>query len=193
MSGSTIQATLSFWLIIPQNESEQMMKSYFKFLFVREPFELILSAYIDKFFNHDPAFYSLRGPDIAPTRYVSGAETSYKSIITFEEFVNFVVRLHETDEFCNEHWQTFNKLRYPCGIDYEFIGGFENLQKEVRHVSEISSLKKANISLPEILISLKNPALNKSALLSFLQRMTRMDMDWPWTLNRFLSLYYLIF
>ena len=134
----------------PQNESEQMLKSYFKFLFVREPFERILSAYIDKFFNHDPAFYSLRGPDIAPTRYVSGAETSYKSIITFEEFVNFVVRLHETDEFCNEHWQTFHKLRYPCGIDYDFIGGFENLQKEVRHVSEISSFKKANISLPEI-------------------------------------------
>ena len=30
-------------------------------------------------------------------------------------------------------------------------------------------------------------------LLSFLQRMTRMDMDWPWTLNRFLFLFYLIF
>ena len=33
----------------PQNESEQMMKSYFKFLFVREPFKRVLSAYIDKF------------------------------------------------------------------------------------------------------------------------------------------------
>ena len=134
----------------PQNESEQMMKSYFKFLFVREPFERILSAYIDKFFNYDPAFYSLWGPDIAPTRYVSGEETSYKSIITFEEFVNFVVRLHENDEFRNEHWQTFDTLCHPCGIDYDFIGGFENLEKEVRHVFEISSLKHANVSLPEI-------------------------------------------
>ena len=134
----------------PQNESQQMMKSYFKFLFVREPFERILSAYIDKFFNYDPAFYSLWGPDIAPTRYVSGEETSYKSIITFEEFVNFVVRLHENDEFRNEHWQTFDKLCHPCGIDYDFIGGFENLEKEVRHVFEISSLKHANVSLPEI-------------------------------------------
>ena len=134
----------------PQNESEQMMKSYFKFLFVREPFERILSAYTDKFFSYDPAFYSLWGPDIAPTRYVSGAETSYKSIITFEEFVNFVGRLHENDEFRNEHWQTFDKLCHPCGIDYDFIGRFGNLEKEVRHVFEISSLKHANVSLPEI-------------------------------------------
>ena len=37
-----------------------------------------------------------------------------------------------------------------CGIDYDFIGGFENLEKEVRHVFEISSLKHANVSLPEI-------------------------------------------
>ena len=36
-----------------------------------------------------------------------------------------------------------------CGIDYDFIGGFENLEKEVRHVFEISGLKQANISLPE--------------------------------------------
>ena len=81
---------------------------------------------------------------------MSGAETSYKSIITFQQFVNFVVRLHETDEFCNEHWQTFDKLCHPCGIDYDFIGGFENLEKEVRHVFEIPSLKQTNISLPEI-------------------------------------------
>ena len=37
-----------------------------------------------------------------------------------------------------------------CGIDYDFIGGFENLEKEVRHILEISGLKQANISLPEI-------------------------------------------
>ena len=37
-----------------------------------------------------------------------------------------------------------------CGIDYDFIGGFENLEKEVRHILEISGLKQANISPPEI-------------------------------------------
>ena len=37
-----------------------------------------------------------------------------------------------------------------CGIDYDFIGGFENLEKEVRRILEISGLKQANISLPEI-------------------------------------------
>ena len=30
-----------------------------------------------------------------------------------------------------------------CGIDYDFIDGFENLEKEVRHVFEISGLKQS--------------------------------------------------
>ena len=76
--------------------------------------------------------------------------SSAESIKRFKESVNFVVRLHETDEFRNEHWQTFDELFHPCGIDYDFIGGFENLEKEVRHILEISGLKQANISLPEI-------------------------------------------
>ena len=141
-----------------------MMKSYFKFLLVREPFERILSAYIDKFFNYDPAFYSLWGPDIAHPRYMSIAE----SIITFKESVNFVVRLHETDEFRNEHRQTFDKLCHPCGIDYDFIGGFENLEKEVRHVLEISGLKQANITLPEI-----KPSKTSSKIPSFYSQLSK--------------------
>ena len=38
---------------------------------------------------------------------------------------------------------TFDELCHPCGIDYDFIGGFENLEKEVRHILEISGLKQA--------------------------------------------------
>ena len=37
-----------------------------------------------------------------------------------------------------------------CGIDYDFIGGFENLEKEVCHVLEISGFKQVDISLPGI-------------------------------------------
>ena len=114
----------------PQNESEQMLKSNFKFLFVPELFERMLSAYIDKFFNYDPAFYFLWGPDIAHIHEWWAILSSAESIKRFKESVNFVVRLHETDEFRNEHWQTFDKLCHPRGIDlYDFIGGFKNLQK----------------------------------------------------------------
>ena len=73
-----------------------------------------------------------------------------ETVNTKEELVNLVVRLHETDDFRNEHWQTFDELCHPCGIDNDFIGGFENLEKEVCHILEISCLKQANISLPEI-------------------------------------------
>ena len=50
-----------------------------------------------------------------------------------------------------------------------------------------------NIMVPRFVVKNFIFGLLNCLLLSFLQRMTRMDMDWPWTLNRFLSLYYLIF
>ena len=52
--------------------------------------------------------------------------------------------------FVTNTGKTFDELCHPCGIDNDFIGGFENLEKEVCHILEISCLKQANISLPEI-------------------------------------------
>ena len=141
-------AKFKFLADYPRHEAEKMLGSFLKFLFVREPFERLLSAYIDKFYNYDPAFYSLWGPDIIPVRYKWSMKPE-ETNITFNEFVNYVVRIQEGGQFCNEHWQTYDKLCHPCGINYDFIGRFENLEKEAHHVLDISSLKD-NVSFPQV-------------------------------------------
>ena len=54
--------------------------------------------------------------------------------------------------FYNEHWETYDKLCHPCGIHYDFIGRFENLETEARYVLEISRLIK-NVSFPNVKLS----------------------------------------
>ena len=131
----------------PQDKAERMLRTYFKFVFVREPFERFLSAYIDKFYNNDPAFYSLWGPDIV-SRYRQGMKPE-ETNITFDEFANYVVKVKDGGKFCNEHWQAYDKLCHPCGVNYDFIGRFENLEEEARYVLEISGLNET-VSFPRV-------------------------------------------
>lgn len=131
----------------PPYKAQKMLRTYYKFLFVREPFERLLSAYIDKFYNSNPDFYAVWGHDIV-SRYKKGM-TPEETKITFDEFVNYVVKVQDSGMFCNEHWQTYDKLCQPCGINYDFVGRFENLEEEARHVLEISGLNK-NVSFPQV-------------------------------------------
>lgn len=141
------ESNFKFLASYPQDKAESMLRTYFKFLFVREPFERLLSAYTDKFYNNDPAFYSLWGPDIV-SRYRQGMKPE-ETNITFDEFANYVVKVKDGGKFCNEHWQAYDKLCHPCGVNYDFIGRFENLEEEARYVLEISGLNET-VSFPKV-------------------------------------------
>ena len=131
----------------PKDEVEKMLKTYFKFVFVREPFERLLSAYLDKFYSGDPAFHNNYGRQIIK-KYRPGGNPEDKNI-TFDEFVNYVINIG--DGYWNEHWQTYDKLCHPCGIHYDFIGRFENLEEEARYVLETFGISgKLNISFPQV-------------------------------------------
>ena len=131
----------------PMEEVDRILQTYFKFVFVREPFERLLSAYLDKFYSGDPDFHNNYGREIIK-RYRPGGNPEHKNV-TFDEFLNYV--LHIGKGYWNEHWQTYDKLCHPCGIQYDFIGKFENLEQEAPYVLEMSGISRIlNISFPEI-------------------------------------------
>ena len=134
-----------FLHVYPKEEVERMLRTYFKFVFVREPFERLLSAYLDKFHSGDSAFHSNYGRNIIK-RYRPGGNPDYRNV-TFDEFLNFVIDIG--NGYWNEHWQTYDKLCYPCGIQYDFIGRFENLQEEANFV--LSGIRRnSTVSFPNV-------------------------------------------
>ena len=131
----------------PRDEAERMLKTYFKFVFVREPFERLLSAYLDKFNSGNPDFHNNYGKEIV-RRYRPGSRPEDKNI-TFDEFVNYVINIG--NGYWNEHWQTYDKLCHPCAVHYDFIGRFENLEEEARYVLEMSGISRnLNVSFPHV-------------------------------------------
>lgn len=114
------------------------LNSYYKFMFVREPFERLLSAYRNKLASaEDEEFRRLYGRDIIRRYRKRPSVTSLQRghDVTFEEFVRYLLGLKTARlETFEPHWRPYHQLCHPCHVDYDFIGKYETLDEEVDFV-----------------------------------------------------------
>ncbi|OCT61518.1 carbohydrate sulfotransferase 12-like [Xenopus laevis] len=114
------------------------LKKYTKFLFVRDPFVRLISAFRSKFEIENEDFYRsfavpiltrfsnrTRVPDTVGEAFSSGAMPS------FSQFIQYLLdpQTEEQKPF-NEHWRQVYRLCHPCQIEYDFIGKLETLGED---------------------------------------------------------------
>uniref|UniRef100_UPI00358F66D4 carbohydrate sulfotransferase 11-like n=1 Tax=Myxine glutinosa TaxID=7769 RepID=UPI00358F66D4 len=126
----------------PAHEAAWRLSSYIKFMFVREPFERLVSAYRNKFTRpYNRAFHQRYGTHIV-RRYRANATASALrrgADVRFGEFVRYLLdpRTRREREL-NEHWERAASLCSPCQIHYDVIGKYETLNDDaaliLRHV-----------------------------------------------------------
>ncbi|XP_070579859.1 carbohydrate sulfotransferase 11-like [Ptychodera flava] len=113
-----------------------MLKGYSKVMFVRHPFERLLSAFIDKFIeNPDDSMLRRYGMAIQNSNNLNG---SLDAKITFHKFVTFLLESRPIDR----HWMTYTSSCEPCQITYDFFGKFDTLQPDINYISD-----KINVTL----------------------------------------------
>lgn len=107
------------------------LKTYTKVLFLREPFERLVSAFRDKFESPNSYYHPVFGKPII-SRYRSNA-TQYAlrtgAGVTFKEFIQYLLDVHRPVGM-DIHWEPVGRLCSPCLLDYDFIGKFETLEEE---------------------------------------------------------------
>uniref|UniRef100_A0A8C5MNB2 Carbohydrate sulfotransferase n=1 Tax=Leptobrachium leishanense TaxID=445787 RepID=A0A8C5MNB2_9ANUR len=108
------------------------LKHYFKFIFVRDPMERLLSAYRNKF-GEIKEYQQKYGMEIV-RRYRQHSAGSAGDDVTFSEFVHYL--LDEDTEHMNEHWMPIYNLCQPCAVHYDFLGSYERLQEDAHYVLE---------------------------------------------------------
>ena len=129
-----------------QEEISQRLKDYFKFVFVREPFERVLSAYKNKFLTQTPSatyfkwkfgrkiISKYRNQTVIPIP----ANNTGQNVL-FEEFVNYLI-----DDgrriMMNEHWELYHRLCFPCQIDYDFVGHLERIDEDSQFILDSNHL-----------------------------------------------------
>ena len=121
---------------LPSNHplyDDSVWKDYFKFTFVRNPWDRLLSCYVQKFAN-PKSFYSKK-----------------VKVNSFREFIISFIQ-HEDLTTCNIHHRLQTELMNPKKMN--FIGRFETLQKDFNKVSSKIGIGKPQ--LPKL-----NPSKHK--------------------------------
>ena len=113
------------------------LKSYYKFLFVRDPFERLASAYRNKFVES----YNVTFFERTYGRYIIRkfrTNLSRNRRISFKEFINYI--LDGESKVMNTHWQLYDELCRPCLVWYDFIGHFEDIKQDSSDLLKILGL-----------------------------------------------------
>ncbi|CAM9598632.1 unnamed protein product [Lampetra planeri] len=124
---------------LPPEEVSLRLRTYFKFLIVREPFDRIISAFKDKFVKNprqEPWYRQRIAPAIV-RRYGSGP--ARRHALRFEDFVRYLgdAQAERLDAAFGEHiihWVTYVRLCAPCQIDYDAVGHHETLESDAPYV-----------------------------------------------------------
>lgn len=123
-------------------------KDYFKFSFVRNPYDRLASCYFDKFIPHKEANCTLF---INPLKVILGREGE----IRFEDFVEFVC--HINDNVSDRHWRSqYSRTHIGCRNICDFTGRFESLERDLPALYE-----KLGLDADEGLLSKRKITPNK--------------------------------
>ena len=119
-------------------ERDRILSTYFKFIFVRDPLDRILSAYRNKFLAQNIQFQVRYGRDIVRNyRKTSVSMDHVKgNDVTFREFVKYLIDKKNSFQRMNEHWMPMYELCQPCYVNYDFVGSFENLDLDTSALLE---------------------------------------------------------
>lgn len=98
------------------------------FIFVRDPYQRLLSAYVNKFLSPNAFYWGSFGKQIIAD-YRPGASRQAKKCghdVTFSEFLRYVSESSDSDP----HWTSVHRLCSPCHYAYKFIGKAESFEED---------------------------------------------------------------
>ena len=130
---------------------EDKYRDYFKFAFVRNPWDRLVSCYVQKIAENDPAFHLGFAMEYPQTRLYKG--------MPFPEFAEAICQVPDDD--ANPHFRS--QYKTVCGegtngpvVLADFVGRFENLGRDFAYVTE-------TIGAPHLKLSHKLPSKGRSS------------------------------
>lgn len=126
-------------------ERKKILKTYRKFMFVREPFERLLSAYRDCFYGEfkTTSDYWKKYHEFIREVLSNGSgrhKDTLNGDVSFEQFATYLVLRRKEGKLFQEHWREQHKLCHPCRVKFDYIGHYETLAEDALFI-----LRKANL------------------------------------------------
>ncbi|XP_065574396.1 carbohydrate sulfotransferase 11-like isoform X1 [Artemia franciscana] len=114
-------------------------KTFYKFMFVRDPMSRLLSCFHDKIvMNPERNFWfrrhvlqTIRGKELPATKNV--LRTTGNEVPSFEEFIQYILEDDIQDKF-KSHWSPYWSYCTPCSIQYDMIGKLETNTADFKYL-----------------------------------------------------------
>ena len=158
------KSLFSFLIDYPPAERKTILDTYYKAMFVREPFSRLLSAYRDKVIRKGAWFWKKVEPNITDQELKN---------MNFPWFVRYVLSFNHSSISMNQHWRSYEQI-CPCEIDYDFIGHFENLAEEAPLFLKEIGVDKF-VTFPEY-----HPSKSRPYMLEYYSGLTREEIFKLW-------------
>lgn len=124
------------------SELVELLPSALSFLFVRDPFERILSAYRNKLEGNRNSFYKALGTKIVHRYRRRSLNVAFPRCgPTFEEFVRFLIQEHAAGNRFDEHWAPVYSFCTPCSVNFTIIGKTETFQRDSEFIIRQAGLE----------------------------------------------------
>ena len=111
------------------------LKTYFKFMTVRHPFDRLVSAYKDKIVASSDSYLGGLHARRIKKRYrdVNATTRSQPSgNVTFAEFVRYVLKTKP--RHMDPHWRDYGRLCDPCRVHYDYVARVETLGSDSKAI-----------------------------------------------------------
>ncbi|VDI16044.1 Hypothetical predicted protein [Mytilus galloprovincialis] len=111
------------------NWTYNMLTETRNFMFTRNPYSRILSAYIDKLYSPNPYFWKTLGVVIMKT---VGKKPSCGSAVTFRDLVEYIIQT--PIEKLDDHFIPIHSICRPCKVHYHYIGKMETFLNDTVNI-----------------------------------------------------------
>ncbi|XP_071509231.1 carbohydrate sulfotransferase 11-like [Diadema antillarum] len=189
-----IKSHFKFLSSYPPDEQEKILRTYQKFVFVRHPFERLVSVFRNKFedleyYRHNRFFHPFAREIIKEwrPRATNEARTTGENV-TWEEFVKYLTHTVKRAPFearrsihFSDHWREMVSIASPCEVDYNFIGKLEHVSTESKYLLRKWGVED-RVSYPGSETS--RPTNSSSMYESYFRRLPRKDLLKLWSIYR---------
>jgi hypothetical protein len=105
---------------------------YFKFAVLRNPFERLVSAYLDKFVQWLPKPEKFAFDVIQHVHDSNGLDGDYSKSITFSQFIHYLAETPPV--LLDRHWRP--QFLYLAETHFDHIGQFENIDGTISYIEK---------------------------------------------------------
>lgn len=104
-------------------QAKNILETYFKFLFVRDPLERLLSGYRDKLLHKNSYYQTIQ------KAIINKSSNKSRQYPEFHEFLNHIFSGGVLAD--DIHWSHYIDVCNPCQVNYNFVGKLDSLKQDV--------------------------------------------------------------